>query len=62
MKHEDLEDYANKTAADSDVDYLTAVRMMRDEAGEVARETGHRYQLIIDWCREQEDLHSEVRT
>src|SRR6185295_14785901 len=35
-----LTTYARQTATDNDVDYSTAVRMMGDEPGEVARETG----------------------
>lgn len=50
---ETLATYARQTAADNACDRATAVRMMGDELGEVARDTGIDAEQIADWCREQ---------
>lgn len=49
--HETLTTYARQTAADNDCDFDMAVRFMRDELGEVSRETGLSTEVIEDWCR-----------
>ena|SRR6185295_8143339 len=44
-----LTTYARQTATDNDVDYSTAVRMMGDEPGEVAREAGADVASVIEF-------------
>lgn len=48
-----LVEYARQTAADMGEDFAAAVRAMRDEAGEVARETGVTADIVRVWCAAQ---------
>lgn len=50
---ETLNKYARLTAADMDGDMAAAVRAMRDELGEVSRETGLDKATILAWIEAQ---------
>lgn len=45
-----LEGYARDVARDNGVDTATAVRMMRDESGQVALDLGLDEETVDDWC------------
>lgn len=51
--HSELSQYRGLTAADMGVDAEAAVRAMRDEPGEVAREIGCTTEQVLAWCAAQ---------